>query len=379
MSINFTEPLITGLEKEYIDDAIKQKKLSGDGKYAHKCRKWFEENLDFKFNLLTPSCTASLEMAAILIDPKPGDEIIMPSYTFVSTANAFAMQGCRIKYVDVDPKTMNIDESLILEAITEKTKAIVVVHYGGISCDMDIVMEIAREHRIYVIEDAAQAILCEYKTRNVGTLAHMATFSFHDTKNFNSGGEGGLLVINDSSLFERSEIIREKGTNRSNFLRGVVDKYTWVDKGSSFLMSEIQAAFLLGQLERSKIFLDRRLEIWEKYYDFFSSDEFDEKIEIQNVPSFAKHNAHLFYLKLKDEDSRNEFIDYLKANNIQAASHYVPLHSSPFGSKIGKFHGKDIFTTIDSARLVRLPMHNNLNDDHISKVCITANDFLKHK
>jgi len=244
---------------------------------------------------------------------------------------------------------------------------------------MDIVMEIAREHGIYVIEDAAQAILCEYKTRNVGTLAHMATFSFHDTKNFNSGGEGGLLVINDSSLFERSEIIREKGTNRSNFLRGVVDKYTWVDKGSSFLMSEIQAAFLLGQLEKSRIFLNRRLEIWEKYYDFFSSEKFVEKIEIQNVPSFAKHNAHLFYLKLKDEDSRNEFIDYFKAHNIQTASHYVPLHSSPFGSKIGKFQGKDIFTTIDSARLVRLPMHNNLNDDHISKVCTTANDFLKHK
>jgi len=377
MKINFTEPLITGYEKKYVYDSINQKKLSGDGKYALKCSDWFAENLGFNFNFLTPSCTASLEMAAILINAEPGDEIIMPSYTFVSTANAFVMHGCKIKFIDVNPLTMNIDENLILDAITKKTKAIVVVHYGGVACDMEKVMDIANSHNIYVIEDAAQALFCKYKDNNLGTIGHMATFSFHDTKNFNSGGEGGLLVVNDQNLFDRSEIIREKGTNRSNFLRGEIDKYTWVDKGSSFLMSEIQAAFLYAQIKNYKEFLEKRLSLWKCYQKFFRSSFFTPHVKIQSIPEYSEHNAHLFFIKLKDEYTKTSLIKYLKKNEIQASSHYVPLHNSPYGAKVGKFIGNDVYTSKNSECLLRMPLHNNLNIEDINMVCKMTESYFK--
>lgn len=298
--IPFNSPPFTGYEDEYVLDAMRSSKQSGDGPYGHKCQQWFEQRLGCVKALMTPSCTHALEMAAILIDVQPGDEIIMPSYTFVSTANPFVLRGAKVIFVDVRPDTMNINEQLIEAAITERTKAIVPVHYAGVSCDMDIIMDIANRHQLYVVEDAAQAFDSFYKREPVGTRGHLAAFSFHETKNITSGGEGGLLVINDQRFVHRAEIIREKGTNRSQFFRGMVDKYTWVDVGSSYLPSELQSAYLYGQLVAAEKISTRRMAIWQNYFEAFRSLQHDGVIELPVVPDECQHNAHMFFFKVKN-------------------------------------------------------------------------------
>ena len=366
--IVFNKPTYTGNEKQYVLDAAESTHLSGDGFYGKKCQSWFESFLACDKALLTPSCTAALEMAAILIDAKPGDEIIMPSYTFVSSANAFVLRGAKIVFVDIRPDTMNIDETLIEAAITPKTKAIVPVHYAGVGCEMDLIMEIANKYGIFVIEDAAQGMMSSYKSKFLGTIADLGTFSFHETKNYTSGGEGGLLIINDKQFSDRAEIVREKGTNRSQFFRGQVDKYGWKDIGSSYLMSEIQAAYLWGQLEQVNTINEKRMSIWNKYNDNFKKLIQKNSVELQLAPKHCKHNGHIFYLKLSSLEARKNFITHLKENKIMAVFHYVPLHSSQNGLKHGYFSGTDNFTTKESNRLVRLPLWFNLNSDYQNKV-----------
>lgn len=354
--IPFNRPPHTGNEDQYVLTAMRSEKISGDGKYGHQCQHWFEQQLGCKKALLTPSCTQALEMAALLIDIQPGDEVIMPSYTFVSTANAFVLRGAKIVFVDIRPDTLNMDEKLIEAAITPKTKAIVPVHYAGVACEMDTIMAIANRLGIFVIEDAAQGMMSTYKGRPLGTIGHMAAYSFHETKNFTSGGEGGLLIINDEKFVQRAEIIREKGTNRSQFFRGMVDKYSWVDVGSSYLPSEIQAAYLWGQLEWAEKITQNRLTIWNDYYAALSVLEQNGVIELPTVPSDCTHNGHMFYLKTKNFDERTALLAHLKADDIYAVFHYVPLHSAQAGSRFSRFHGNDEFTTKDSERLIRLPI-----------------------
>jgi dTDP-4-amino-4,6-dideoxygalactose transaminase len=366
MQIGFNKPPYTGNEDQYVMQAMRSDKLSGDGQFTKKCHQWFEQNLPCKKALLTPSCTAALEMAAILIDTKPGDEIIMPSYTFVSTANAFVLRGANIVFVDIRPDTMNIDETKIEDAITEKTKAIVPVHYAGVGCEMDIIMEIANRHSLFVIEDAAQAMMSTYKGKSLGTIGHLGTFSFHDTKNFTSGGEGGLLIINDDQFKDRAEIIREKGTNRSQFFRNMVDKYSWVDKGSSFLPGELQAAYLWGQLIKADEINKNRLSSW-KYYKK-SLAIFSDKISFQNIPASCQHNAHMFYIKVDNIEVRKELIAYLEQAGASSAFHYIPLHSSVAGVRYGEFIGKDNYTTSESEKLLRLPMFYGLESQEIDFV-----------
>ncbi|MBH8580575.1 dTDP-4-amino-4,6-dideoxygalactose transaminase [Halomonas pacifica] len=356
MKVPFNLPPRTGSEGKYIAEAISGEKLSGDGPFGQKCQSWFEANLPASKALLTPSCTAALEMAAMLIDIRPGDEVIMPSYTFVSTANAFVLRGAKIVFVDIRPDTMNIDEKLIEAAITGKTRAIVPVHYAGVSCEMDVIMEIANRHRLYVIEDAAQGMMSYYNGRALGTIGHMGSFSFHETKNYTSGGEGGLIMINDERFIERAEIIREKGTNRSQFFRGMVDKYQWVDVGSSHLPSELQAAYLWGQLESAQEINDVRLAAWKFYEKMLRPLENEGCIELASVPSGCAHNAHMFYLKTEGLEERTALLEYLKRREIMAVFHYVPLHTAKAGLDYGRFHGADHFTTKESERLVRLPL-----------------------
>lgn len=354
--ISFNHPPYTGNEDQYVLAAMRSDKISGDGKYGHQCQQWFEQQLGCKKALLTPSCTQALEMAALLIDTQPGDEIIMPSYTFVSTANAFVLRGAKIVFVDIRPDTMNIDENLIQAAITPKTKAIVPVHYAGVACEMDTIMGIANRYGLFVIEDAAQGMISTYKGRALGTIGHLAAYSFHETKNFTSGGEGGLLIINDERFIQRAEIIREKGTNRSQFFRGMVDKYSWVDMGSSYLPSEIQAAYLWGQLGCAEKITRNRLATWNEYYAALSVLAQRGDIELPTIPSGCVHNGHMFYLKTKDLDERTALLAYLKADDICAVFHYVPLHSSLAGERFSRFYGLDIFTTKESERLIRLPI-----------------------
>ena len=373
--IEFNKTPHTGNENKYILEAMKNGKLSGDGLFTKRCHKWFKDHLQCDKALLTPSCTHALEMAAILIDTQLGDEIIMPSYTFVSTANAFLLRGAKIVFVDVRPDTMNIDESLIEAAITNKTKAIVPVHYAGVACEMDTILEVAKQYGLYVIEDAAQGVMSTYKGKPLGTLGDIGTFSFHDTKNYTSGGEGGLLIVNNSIFSERAEIIREKGTNRSNFIRGMVDKYTWVDLGSSFLPSDLQAAYLWGQLEKSTDINVNRLATWQQYYDAFKPLEKLNKISLPVIPNDCEHNAHMFYLKLSNTEQRNEFIEYLKENNIVAVFHYIPLHNSPAGKKVSVFIGEDKYTTQESEKLVRLPMYYGMIQIDQQKVIDTVLRF----
>lgn len=366
--IPFNKPPYTGNEDKYILESIKSNKISGDGPFTKKCTQWFEEKLQCKKVLLTTSCTHALEMAAILLDIKEGDEIIMPSYTFVSTANAFVLRGAKIVFIDVRPDTMNIDETKIEQAITNKTKAIVPVHYAGVSCEMDIIMNLADKYNLFVVEDAAQGMMSTYKGKPLGTIGHLGTFSFHETKNYTSAGEGGLLIINDDRFKERAEIIREKGTNRSQFFRGMVDKYTWVDIGSSYLMNDVSAAYLWGNLEKAEKINENRLNIWQLYYNGLKELEDKGLIELPVIPENCIHNAHMFYLKVKDIDIRTNFIDYLKENNIQSVFHYVPLHSSPAGIKFGVFNDKDTCTTNESEKLVRLPMYYNIEDKSLNKI-----------
>lgn len=354
--IPFNKPPYTGHEDQFVLTAMRSHKISGDGPFTELCHDWFKQNLPCKKALLTPSCTAALEMAAILIDTKPGDEIIMPSYTFVSTANAFVLRGATIVFVDVHPETMNIDETKIEAAITDKTKAIVPVHYAGVGCEMQTIMDLAKRYNLYVIEDAAQGMMSTYEGVALGTIGHLGAFSFHETKNYTSGGEGGLLIINDESFIGRAEIIREKGTNRSQFFRGMVDKYSWVDIGSSYLPSDLQAAYLWGQIEQCTEINQNRLEAWQYYYESLQSLEQQNKIQLPIIPKLCAHNAHMFYIKVENLAVRSSILQYLKDNNIIAVFHYVPLHNSIAGKNLGYFSGEDSFTTKESERLIRLPL-----------------------
>lgn len=368
--IPFNRPPHTGNEDQYVLAAMRSDKISGDGKFGHQCQEWFGRQLGCKKALLTPSCTQALEMAALLIDIQPGDEVIMPSYTFVSTANAFVLRGAKIVFVDIRPDTLNIDEKLIEDAITPKTKAISPVHYAGVGCEMDTIMDIANRHCLFVIEDAAQGIISTYKGRALGTIGHMAAYSFHETKNITSGGEGGLLLINDEQFIHRAEIIREKGTNRSQFFRGMVDKYSWVDVGSSYLPSEIQAAYLWGQLECADKITKNRLATWNYYYEALSELAQNGLIELPTIPTDCQHNGHMFYIKAKDLGERTALLSHLKGDDILAVFHYIPLHSAPAGLRFSRFHGEDVFTTKESERLVRLPIWYGMDKstrEHIVK------------
>jgi len=371
----FNRPPFTGNEDQYLIQAMKSLKISGDGDFTGRCHRWFEERLQCKKVLLTTSCTHALEMTAILIDIQPGDEVIMPSYTFVSTANAYALRGAKIVFVDIRPDTMNIDETLIEAAITEKTKAIVPVHYAGVACEMNTIMNIANRHNLFVIEDAAQGMMSSYKGKALGTIGHFGTFSFHETKNYTSGGEGGLLIINDEKYVTQAEIIREKGTNRSQFFRGMVDKYSWVAIGSSYLMNDLSAAYLWGQLDIADEINDERVNHWKMYYKGLSGLSKKGLLELPTVPDNCTHNAHMFFIKVKDLNERTNLIEHLKSHGIHAVFHYVPLHSAPAGLEFGTFSGEDIYTTTDSERLVRLPLYYGIKQEDIESVISTIVEY----
>ena len=373
--IPFNKPPFTGNEEKYILESIKSNKISGDGPFTKKCTDWFENKLDCKKVLLTTSCTHALEMAAILLDIKEGDEVIMPSYTFVSTANAFVLRGAKIVFVDIRPDTMNIDERKIEDAITDKTKVIVPVHYAGVACEMDMIMDLAQKYSIFVVEDAAQGMMSTYKKKPLGTIGHLGTYSFHETKNYTSAGEGGLLIINDDRFIQRAEIIREKGTNRSQFFRGMVDKYTWVDIGSSYLMNDVSAAYLWGNLEKADEINQNRLISWQKYYDELKELEVEGLIELPKIPDRCLHNAHMFYFKVKNIEERSELIEYLKQKDILAVFHYIPLHSSPAGLEFGRFDGEDKFTTLESERLIRLPLYYNIELKFLDNIIKQIKEF----
>lgn len=375
--IPFNKPPVIGSELAYLQNAINSGKLSGDSYYTKQCERWFEQHFGTPKVLLTPSCTASLEMAAILLNIQAGDEVIMSSYTFVSTANAFALRGAKIVFVDIRPDTMNIDETKIEAAITSRTKVIVPVHYAGVACEMDSIMAIAAKHNLYVVEDAAQAVMAFYKGKPLGTIGHLGCYSFHETKNYSSGGEGGAILINDAKLVERAEIVREKGTNRSQFFRGQVDKYTWRDIGSSFLMSDLQAAYLAAQLEVAEQINQRRLSIWQQYFEAFSPFAAEQRIQLPQVPAECQHNAHMFYLKFKDLTERSAFIEWMKQKDILAVFHYIPLHSSPAGQQFGTFYGEDQYTSAESDRLVRLPLFYNMSEAELRLVIEAVLEFLR--
>tara|TARA_B100000408_G_scaffold93744_1_gene72120 strand:+ start:2558 stop:3721 length:1164 start_codon:yes stop_codon:yes gene_type:complete len=375
MRIPFNKPPRLGCEEKYIARAIANDKLCGDGPMAKQCEALMEARFRCNKVLLTPSCTAALELAAILIEIKAGDEVIMPSYTFVSTANAFVLRGAKIVFVDIQPDTMNIDETLIERAITERTRAIVVVHYAGVSCDMDVVLDIGRRHSLFIIEDAAQAVMSRYKGKALGTLGHIGTYSFHETKNYTSGGEGGAIVLNDESLIERAEIIREKGTNRRQFINGKVDKYSWVDIGSSFLPSEIQAAYLLAQLDNADEINDARLKTYKKYSQLLKELSEEGMIQLPKVETFNSHNAHMFFIKVGNRKDRDDLIEHLSNAGINATFHYVPLHTSCAGKRFSRFNSEDKFTTAESEKLVRLPMYFGLSDSEVQYICGNIKDF----
>lgn len=372
--IKFNIPPYTGHEMAYIEDAIKNEKICGDGSYTKKCNSWVEQNCNTPKALLTTSCTHALEMSALLADIQPGDEVIMPAYTFVSTADAFVLRGATVVFVDINPKTMNIDETLIEDAITDKTKAIVPVHYAGVSCEMDTILDIAKRHNLIVIEDAAQGVMSSYKGKPLGAIGDYGCFSFHETKNY-SMGEGGCLLIQNPDKIELAEIIREKGTNRSKFFRGQIDKYTWVEAGSSYLPSDMNAAYLYAQLEIAEEINNNRLASWDRYYELLAPLADAEKIELPFIPDGCVHNAHMFYIKTKDLEERSRLITYLKENGVAAVFHYIPLHTAPAGIKYGRFHGEDIYTTKESERLLRLPMYYNLNEKDIDYVCDLIHRF----
>lgn len=365
--ISFNIPPYTGREIEYIKKAIENKKICGDGEFTKKCDLWIENNTGCKKSLLTTSCTQALEMAALLANIHPGDEVIMPSYTFVSTANAFVLRGAKIVFVDIRPDTLNIDETLIESAITEKTRAIVPVHYAGVACEMDTIMEIAKRHELLVIEDAAQGVMAKYKGKALGSIGDFGCFSFHETKNY-SMGEGGAILIRDENFVESAEIIREKGTNRNRFLRGQVDKYTWVSEGSSYLPSDMNAAYLYAQLEEADKINQDRLTNWNLYYKELSDLAKQGAIELPHIPEECQHNAHMFYIKTTNRETRDSFIRYLKESDIQAVFHYVPLHSSQAGKKFGRFHGEDMHTTSESEKLLRLPMYYGMKNENALEV-----------
>ena len=374
--INFNVPPYMGTEMEYIKDAIERHKICGDGEYTKKCNAWIEEKTGTAKALLTTSCTHATEMAALLCDIKPGDEVIMPSYTFVSTADAFVLRGATVVFVDIRPDTMNIDEKKIEPAITDKTKAIVPVHYAGVACEMDTIMAIAEKYNLKVVEDAAQGVMSSYKGKALGTIGDYGCFSFHETKNY-SMGEGGALLIRDENMIEDAEIIREKGTNRSKFFRGQIDKYTWVNAGSSYLPSELNAAYLWGQLEVAKQINDNRMASWNHYYEGLKLLAEAGYIELPVIPEGCVHNAHMFYIKAKDLAERTRLIEYLKENEIMAVFHYIPLHSAPAGALFGRFHGEDKYTTNESERLLRLPMYYGLEEETVERIVEVVKNFYK--
>lgn len=366
--IPFNKPAIAGSELHHIKEAMQSGKLSGDNPFTQRCQQWIEKRFHCPETLLTPSCTASLEMAALLLDIRPDDEVIMPSFTFVSTANAFVLRGARIVFVDIRPDTMNMDETRIEAAITEKTKVIMPVHYAGVACEMDSILALAKKYHLYVVEDAAQGVMSTYKGKALGTLGDIGCFSFHETKNYTAGGEGGATIINRRDLIETAEIIREKGTDRSRFYRGQVDKYTWRSMGSSYLMSDLQAAYLWGQLEAADQINEHRTLLWKNYHEALKPFALSGRINLPGIPSDVTPNAHMFYLKLRDMADRDRFIEHMKKNDISVASHYVPLHISPAGKKWGRFAGEDTYTINESNRLVRLPLFYNLSYEMQKKV-----------
>ena len=377
--IPFNIPPYVGKELEYVKEAMeKNHKICGDGPFTKKCSEWMENKFNVKKVLLTTSCTHATEMTAILTDIKEGDEVIAPSFTFVSTVNPFVLRGAKIVFIDINPKTMNMDENLIEAAITEKTKAILPVHYAGVACNMDKIMEIAKKHNLIVIEDAAQGVMSEYKGKPLGTIGEYGCFSFHETKNY-SMGEGGALLINNKENIEKAEIIREKGTNRSRFFRGQVDKYTWVDKGSSYLPSELNAAYLYAQLENADLIYNDRMNTWNKYKELLQELADKNLIELQYIPEDCKHNAHMFYIKCKDLDERTNLINFLKENDINAVFHYIPLHSAEAGLKFGRFHGEDKYTTKESERLLRLPLYYVLKEKDVEFISSKIKEFYVKK
>ena len=372
--IDFNRPPYTGRELEYIRQAVEANKICGDGEFTKRCSAWMKENLGTKYALLTTSCTYALEMAAYLSDIQPGDEVIMPSYTFVSTADAFVLRGARIVFVDIRPDTMNIDETLIESAITEKTRAIVPVHYAGVACEMDTILALADKYHLKVVEDAAQGVHAYYKGRALGTLGDFGCFSFHETKNY-SMGEGGALLFQKDEYLERAEILREKGTDRSKFFRGQVDKYTWVDYGSSYLPSDLNAAYLYAQLEACRDIDARRMAVWELYHRELRPLKEAGLLEQPTVPEYASHNAHMYYIKVKDMDMRSRLIGFLRQREICSVFHYIPLHSAAAGRKFGRFHGEDVYTTRESQRLLRLPMYYSLTLEQAEYVVDCIREF----
>ncbi len=372
--IRFNVPPYVGKETEYMKAAIDSHKICGDGEFTKRCNAWIEEHTGTAKALLTTSGTQALEMAALLSDIQPGDEVILPSYTFVSTANAFVLRGAKLVFVDIRPDTMNIDEKLIEDAITDKTRAIVPVHYAGVGCEMDTIMDIAKRHNLVVVEDAAQGVNAFYKGRALGSIGDYGCFSFHETKNY-SMGEGGAILINRPEQIEDAEIIREKGTDRSRFFRGQVDKYTWVNIGSSFLPSDINAAYLMAQLEMADEINENRLQSWARYNEGLQDLAKEGVIELPYIPEECAHNAHMFYIKTKDMEERKALISYLKERDIAAVFHYVPLHSAPAGLRFGRFHGEDRYTTKESERLLRLPMYYNLSESDQQKVIDAVHGF----
>ena len=374
--ISFNVPPYCGKEEEYVIQAIRNHKICGDGEFTKKCSRWIEEKTGSPKVLLTTSCTHATEMAALLSEIQPGDEVIMPSYTFVSTADAFVLRGAKAVFVDIRPDTMNIDETKIEAAITKKTKATVPVHYAGVACEMDTIMDIARRYNLLVIEDAAQGVMSTYKGKSLGTIGDYGCYSFHETKNY-SMGEGGALLIKNEDMIENAEILREKGTNRSKFFRGQIDKYTWVNYGSSYLPSELNAAYLWGELEIADEINENRLKSWNHYYQGLQHLAEKGRIELPVVPEGCVHNAHMFYIKAKDLEERTRLISYMKENGVGCVFHYIPLHSAPAGRKFGRFHGEDKYTTKESERLMRLPMYYGLKSEEIDYVIECLEKFYK--
>lgn len=370
--IPFNRPTQTGSEQAFVTEALNQNLLSGNGTFTQRCEQWFEASFAHTQSraLLTSSCTHALEMAAILLDIKEGDEVIMPSFTFPSTANAFVLRGARIVFVDIEPSTMNMCIDAASEAITAKTKAIVAVHYAGVACDMAALMALANQHNIVVVEDAAQGMLASFNGKPLGTMGHIGAYSFHATKNFTSGGEGGLLIVNEPQLQQRAYWLRESGTNRRDFMQGKVDKYSWVDKGSSYLVSELNAAYLWGNLQHAETISQQRLALWELYFKKLSPLMALGKFELPTVPAGCQHNGHIFYIKLNNPQERQALQEHLAAHHIETATHYVPLHSSQAGQRYGHFHGEDRYTTQESQRLLRLPLFYGLAVEQVERVCV---------
>ena len=376
--IDFNKPPYVGNELEYIRQAVENRKICGDGPFTKRCNAWLEERFHAQKALLTTSGTTALDMAMLLCELKPGDEVILPSYTFSSTATAAVLAGAKLVFVDVRPDTMNIDETKIEAAITERTKVIVVMHYAGVACEMDTIMDLARRHGLMVVEDAAQGVMSTYKGRALGTIGDFGCYSFHETKNY-SMGEGGALIINNEAYNERAEILREKGTNRSKFFRGQVDKYTWVDFGDSYLPSELNAAYLWAQLEQADAINENRLATWNAYDEAFAPLKAQGKLELPVITEGCVHNAHMYYLKLKNLQERTAFINYMKENDVHTVFHYVPLHSAPAGLKFGRFAGEDVYTTKESERLVRLPLYYGLAQEDLEKVIRLVYDFFAYE